>query len=67
MTQEILFKAKLLQKHINELANFKEELSIATLVRAGSTSVKFSETDIEALKKTLEERIANLEKEFDAL
>lgn len=67
MTTENFLKAERLHNHIEELTKFKNELSIVIPIRIGDEVFKLSLEDVDALTKTLEERISKLEKEFEEL
>lgn len=67
MTLEKLSKALMLNDHIEALTSFKDELSENLSIKTGCVEIRINEEDIEALKKTLTERITKLEKEFEAL
>lgn len=67
MTKEKLQKAKMLQNHIETLTTLKYELSEVSPIKIGGSLFRINGEDVKALRETLDERIAKLEKEFDAL
>lgn len=71
MNWEIFLKAKNIDKHMDELKNFRNELSYTNLpticLKGFDVKVELNSDDVKALTEFFDERISNLEKRFEEL